>query len=41
MANFWVAISAFAVAAAMAVMQALSRADLDLPSRSSSWASGT
>jgi cytochrome c oxidase subunit 1 len=33
MANFWVAISAFAVAAAMAVMQALSRADLDLPWR--------
>lgn len=34
MANFWVSISAFAVAAAMAVMQALSRADLDLPWRS-------
>jgi hypothetical protein len=33
LANFWVAISAFAVAAAMALMQALSRADLDLPWR--------
>ena len=33
LANFWVAISAFAVAAAMAMMQALSRADLDLPWR--------
>ncbi len=34
LANLWVAISAFAVAAAMALMQALSRADLDLPFRS-------
>jgi cytochrome c oxidase subunit 1 len=33
MANFWVSISAFAVGAAMAVMQAISRADLDLPWR--------
>ncbi|MGD8868291.1 MAG: cbb3-type cytochrome c oxidase subunit I, partial [Gemmatimonadales bacterium] len=33
LANFWVSISAFGVAAAMALMQALSRADLDLPWR--------
>lgn len=33
LANLWVAIAAFAVAAAMAMMQALSRADLDLPWR--------
>ncbi len=33
LANFWVAISAFGVAAAMALMQALSRANLDLPWR--------
>ncbi|UCF18210.1 MAG: b(o/a)3-type cytochrome-c oxidase subunit 1 [Gemmatimonadota bacterium] len=33
LANFWVAISAFAIAAGMAVMQALSRANLDLPWR--------
>ncbi len=33
LANIWVAISAFGIAAAMAVMQALSRADLDLPWR--------
>jgi cytochrome c oxidase subunit 1 len=34
LANLWVAITAFAIASAMAVMQALSRADLDLPWRS-------
>ncbi|MFQ5889549.1 MAG: cbb3-type cytochrome c oxidase subunit I [Gemmatimonadota bacterium] len=34
LANFWVAIAAFAVASAMALMQALSRADLQLPWRS-------
>jgi cytochrome c oxidase subunit 1 len=34
LANLWVSISAFAVAAAMALMQALSRANLDLPWRS-------
>ncbi len=33
LANLWVAISAFTVASAMALMQALSRADLDLPWR--------
>ena len=33
LANFWVAISAFTVAAGMALMQALSRAELDLPFR--------
>ncbi len=33
LANFWVAIAAFAIAAAMAMMQALSRADLELPFR--------
>jgi cytochrome c oxidase subunit I len=33
LANFWVAISAFTVAAGMALMQALSRADLELPWR--------
>ncbi len=33
LANFWVAIAAFAIAAAMALMQALSRADLELPFR--------
>jgi cytochrome c oxidase subunit 1 len=33
LANMWVAIIAFAVASAMALMQALSRADLDLPFR--------
>ncbi len=33
LANFWVAIAAFGVAAAMALMQALSRADLELPFR--------
>ncbi|UCC47407.1 MAG: cbb3-type cytochrome c oxidase subunit I [Gemmatimonadota bacterium] len=33
LANFWVAITAFGVAAAMALMQALSRADLALPWR--------
>jgi cytochrome c oxidase subunit 1 len=33
MANIWVAVSAFGVAAGMAMMQALSRADLDLPWR--------
>lgn len=33
LANLWVAIAAFGVAAAMAMMQALSRADLDLPWR--------
>ncbi len=33
LANIWVAIAAFTVAAAMALMQALSRADLDLPWR--------
>jgi cytochrome c oxidase subunit 1 len=34
LANLWVAILAFGVAAAMALMQALSRASLDLPFRS-------
>jgi len=34
LANLWVAISAFGVAACMALMQALSRANLDLPWRS-------
>ncbi len=34
LANFWVAVGAFGLAAAMAVMQALSRMDLDLPFRS-------
>ena len=34
LANLWVAIVAFTVASAMALMQALSRADLDLPWRS-------
>lgn len=34
LANLWVGIGAFAVAAGMALMQALSRADLDLPWRS-------
>jgi cytochrome c oxidase subunit 1 len=34
LANFWIAISAFTVASAMALMQALSRANLDLPWRS-------
>lgn len=34
LANLWVAILAFGVAAAMAFMQALSRASLDLPWRS-------
>jgi hypothetical protein len=33
LANLWVAISAFTIASAMALMQALSRADLDLPFR--------
>lgn len=33
-ANFWVAIAAFALGAVTAVMQALSRADLDVPFRS-------
>jgi len=33
LANMWVAIIAFAIASAMALMQALSRADLDLPFR--------
>lgn len=33
-ANMWVAVLAFAVATAMAVMQAMSRANLDLPGRS-------
>ncbi|MFQ5530657.1 MAG: b(o/a)3-type cytochrome-c oxidase subunit 1, partial [Gemmatimonadota bacterium] len=33
LANLWVAIAAFTVASAMALMQALSRADLDLPWR--------
>ena len=33
-ANIWVAVIAFAVATAMAVMQAMSRANLDLPGRS-------
>lgn len=36
LANFWVAILAFGVAAAMAMMQAISRANLDLPFRSPS-----
>jgi cytochrome c oxidase subunit 1 len=35
-ANIWVAIAAFGVAAAMAMMQAISRADLELPYRSAS-----
>ena len=34
LANFWVAICAFGVAAAMAMMQAISRANLELPFRS-------
>lgn len=34
LANFWVAIAAFAVAAAMAMMQAISRANLEVPYRS-------
>jgi cytochrome c oxidase subunit 1 len=34
LANFWVAVGAFGLAAAMAVMQALSRMDVDLPFRS-------
>jgi cytochrome c oxidase subunit 1 len=34
LANVWVAVIAFAVATAMAVMQAMSRANLDLPGRS-------
>ena len=34
LAHLWVAIVAFGVAAAMAFMQALSRASLDLPWRS-------
>ena len=34
LANIWVAVIAFAVATAMAVMQAMSRANLDLPGRS-------
>jgi cytochrome c oxidase subunit 1 len=34
LANFWVAIGAFAIASATALMQALSRADLELPWRS-------
>ncbi len=34
LANLWVGIAAFAIASAMALMQALSRADLDLPWRS-------
>src|SRR6185503_18507430 len=33
LANVWVAVIAFAVATAMAVMQAMSRANLDLPGR--------
>jgi cytochrome c oxidase subunit 1 len=33
LANLWVAISAFTIASGMALMQALSRADLDLPFR--------
>ncbi|MDH3297687.1 MAG: cbb3-type cytochrome c oxidase subunit I, partial [Gemmatimonadota bacterium] len=33
LANFWVGIGAFGIASAMALMQALSRADLDLPWR--------
>ena len=33
LANIWVSVIAFGVAAAMAVMQALSRANLDLPFR--------
>ena len=36
LANFWVAILAFGVAAAMAMMQAISRANLELPYRSAS-----
>ena len=35
LANIWVAVLAFGVAAAMAVMQAISRANLELPFRSS------
>src|SRR5216110_1675617 len=34
LANLWVAILAFGVAAAMAMMQAISRANLELPYRS-------
>ena len=34
LANFWVSVGAFGLAAAMAVMQALSRMDLNLPFRS-------
>jgi cytochrome c oxidase subunit I len=34
LANFWVAVAAFGLGALMAVMQALSRADLDVPFRS-------
>ncbi len=34
LANFWVAVAAFALGAIMAVMQALSRADIDVPLRS-------
>ena len=33
LANLWVAILAFGVASAMALMQAMSRANLDLPGR--------
>ena len=36
LANFWVAIGAFAVASGMAFMQSLSRANLDLPFRTAS-----
>jgi len=36
LAHLWVAIVAFGVAAAMAMMQALSRANLELPYRSAS-----
>ena len=36
LANFWVALLAFGVAAAMAMMQAISRANLELPYRSAS-----
>ena len=35
-ANIWVAVLAFGVAAAMAMMQAISRANLELPYRSAS-----
>jgi cytochrome c oxidase subunit 1 len=35
-ANIWVAVIAFGVAAAMAMMQAISRANLELPYRSAS-----